>query len=218
MQYPEAPTWSALVPIAQSRLRRAARARPPTTKLPHGHGSKPGLRADPARLATLCPLAKVRPLAVGGTDDELGLVLELVSSRHLPDDEPTFSRFRRVAYLYFRRFIWIWGAGTEWVMGAAARLLADERKRNSDVKRLVGANSVWPDGGIKSCQMLPKKWTNQFLHESWIMWNSPKIYQNIWATFVRKIVTKKFKKCPIWSHCFLLTPIVCWCTTVANVL
>ena len=151
MQYPEAPTWSALVPIAQSRLRRAACARPPTTKLPHGHGSKPGLRADPARLATLCPLAKVRPLAVGGTDDELGLVLELVSSRHLPDDEPTFSRFRRVAYLYFRRFIWIWGAGTEWVMGAAARLLADERKRNSDVKRLVGANSVWPDGGIKSC-------------------------------------------------------------------
>ena len=27
------------------------------------------------------------------------------------------------------------------------------------------------------------------------------MYQNNWATFVRKFVTKKFKNRPIWSHC-----------------
>ena len=35
------------------------------------------------------------------------------------------------------------------------------------------------------------------------IWNNPNIYQNIWNTFVRKFVAKKFKNRPIWSHCLL---------------
>ena len=44
--------------------------------------------------------------------------------------------------------------------------------------------------------MLPKKYHKSFLHESCIILNSQKNYQNIWTTFVRKFVTKKFRKLP----------------------
>ena len=48
---------------------------------------------------------------------------------------------------------------------------------------------------------LAKKKPNHLLHESCIIWNSPKNYKNIWATFVRKSLTKKLKNRSIWSHC-----------------
>ena len=58
---------------------------------------------------------------------------------------------------------------------------------------------MWPDDGIKSCPIFPNIDHNvfkSFLHESCSFGNCPKIYQNIWATFAGKFVTKKFKKSP----------------------
>ena len=43
---------------------------------------------------------------------------------------------------------------------------------------------------------IASKVAKSFLHESCIIFNSPKIYQNIWATFVSKFATKNFRKSP----------------------
>ena len=60
--------------------------------------------------------------------------------------------------------------------------------------------AVWPDNWIKSCPISPPpycpKLDKSVLYESCSIWNSPFIYQNIWTTVVRKIVTKKIKKSP----------------------
>ena len=62
----------------------------------------------------------------------------------------------------------------------------------------VPSEPVWPDDGIKSCPNFPNfapKEAKLLLHESFIIKNSPKIYQNFGATFV-KIVSKKLKISP----------------------
>ena len=102
------------MPIAKSGFRRPPGTGSPTTKLLLGHGSKPGLRTDPAGFATLGPVAKVCPLTIDravakpglGLERELGLWLELVSSRHFPDHKPVFFGLgqRRLAYPNRRRF------------------------------------------------------------------------------------------------------------------
>ena len=64
--------------------------------------------------------------------------------------------------------------------------------------------TVWPDDEIKSSPISPniaQKVAKSFLNESCIIYNSPKIYQNIWANCVRKFVTKNIKNSLIWSHC-----------------
>ena len=61
------------------------------------------------------------------------------------------------------------------------------------------STTVWPDDGIKRLPIspiLPKKHLNNFLHGSCSIWNRPKSYQNIGATFVRKFVIKNIKKSP----------------------
>ena len=63
---------------------------------------------------------------------------------------------------------------------------------------------VWPNDEIKSCLIFPNN--TQKVAKTYYTWkfydlNRPRIYQDIWATFVREFVTKNIKNCTIWSHC-----------------
>ena len=42
--------------------------------------------------------------------------------------------------------------------------------------------------------MLPEKWPKQFLLKKLHFSKEPKMYPNIWATFVKKLVNKNFQK------------------------
>ena len=58
---------------------------------------------------------------------------------------------------------------------------------------------MWPEDRIKKLPIFSNNAqivAKSFLHESCIISNSPKINHNIWATFVRKLVTKRIKKSP----------------------
>ena len=48
----------------------------------------------------------------------------------------------------------------------------------------------------KTLSNIAQRVAKSFLLESFIIYNSPKNYQTIWNTFVRKFVIKKFKKSP----------------------
>ena len=52
----------------------------------------------------------------------------------------------------------------------------------------------------KQLPNFPQKVATFFLHNSDIIWNSPKIHQNIWATFVRQFVAKKLLKIAQSGH------------------
>ena len=53
----------------------------------------------------------------------------------------------------------------------------------------------------KCFQKLPKKKTKQFSLKAMFFKISQKSTSVIWATFVRKVVTKRYENSPIWSHC-----------------
>ena len=176
------------MPIAKSGFRRPPGTGSPTTKLLLGHGSKPGLRPDPAGLATLGPVAKVCPLTIDravaepglGLERELGLWLELVSSWHFPDHKPVFFGLgqRRLAYPNRRRFEFcrvFAGAGRSkqvagWQVGRWQRLvgwlLADERKRNG-VAWLGGCQSCLTV--CQTCQTGLPRLSNR-IYESLLFW------------------------------------------------
>ena len=80
--------------------------------------------------------------------------------------------------------------------------------RNSDGEYLW-AKLKSEDSGPGQCDQMMKwnkklhnfpniapKVAKSFLHETSIILNGPKIYHDIWATFVRKFVTKKLRKSP----------------------
>ena len=60
--------------------------------------------------------------------------------------------------------------------------------------------TTWWNKKLPNVSDIDQKVAKSFLHESYIIKNSPKRYQNSYGYFVRKFVTKKFKNRPIWSH------------------
>ena len=64
--------------------------------------------------------------------------------------------------------------------------------------------SAWPDTGIKNrsnvSKSCPKRRSNNF-DITLFFKISQKSSHIIWATFVRKLVAKRYQNSPIWSHC-----------------
>ena len=68
---------------------------------------------------------------------------------------------------------------------------------------ICGLHSVWPDDGIKSGLIPPKiaqKVAAHILHNSDIIWNSPKCHQNILATFMETICCQELVKMAQSGH------------------
>ena len=64
--------------------------------------------------------------------------------------------------------------------------------------------SAWPDAGIKNrsnvSKSCPKRRSNNF-DITLFFKISQRSSHIIWATFVRKLVAKRYQNSPIWSHC-----------------
>ena len=75
----------------------------------------------------------------------------------------------------------------------------------SEVTTLPNSVTRWWNKKLPIFLNIAQKVAKSFFTLQLYYLKSPKIYQNIWATFVRNFLTKQIKNRPIWSHCCQLS-------------